>query len=186
MNTYLALLDKVDRFVADVRVRHGASVACHPGCASCCVEGITVWRVEFDHIHTTLTTRRAGGTAPEAKRCTFLDGQERCTIYDVRPLVCRLWGMPLLFRADDETEIAARSGQQPIHRAPTASGALACCSKNFTEPGALETIGAISIVNMDITLNTLAAINHVYCRAIGADPTQRFALAGAGPPPFSC
>ena len=47
---YIRLLEKIDAFTAEIRDKHPLSFNCGPGCSTCCVGGITVWRVEFDHI----------------------------------------------------------------------------------------------------------------------------------------
>lgn len=162
MNNYLNLLDKIDRFAASVRGRHEAEFACRPGCSECCVSGITVWRVEFDRVESYIKERLPSAAAPltEGREppgpCPLLDKACRCTIYEARPVVCRLWGLPQL-----------------------SAGALTCCDKNFRNDTRAEDLSAADVVDMDTVLKTLAAINHVYCKERGLDPTERLILGEA-------
>ena len=125
--------------------------SCRPGCADCCVGGITVWRVERDRIGTAPRPSEGSG---RTDRCPFLDAASRCTIYDRRPVVCRLWGLPQ--RID---------------------GSISCCDNNFREPPEPGNLAAPDVIDLDTTLTALAAINHVYCAAHGLDPAERLPLA---------
>lgn len=161
MNNYLHLLAKIDRFATAVRQRHPQAFACQPGCADCCVAGITVWRVERDHIGQFVRAKpvetrsvRPSTSSGRAEGCPFLDADRRCAIYDRRPVVCRLWGMPQL-----------------------QDGKVSCCDRNFRGEAKLEALAATDLVDMEVVLSALAAINHVYCTRGGFDPTERFALA---------
>lgn len=74
-------------------------VACHKGCANCCHGRIWIKQVEADLIADTygLTAPRIvddmdGGSIPlkdSSRPCPFLSADKECTIYEVRPLVCR-------------------------------------------------------------------------------------------------
>lgn len=61
---------------------------CQGKCAESCGP-IAMSRVEWERI-----VERVG-YEPQAREdltCPLLDG-ERCTVYDIRPTICRLWGM---------------------------------------------------------------------------------------------
>lgn len=69
--------------------------ACHcpTGCAKCC--GPILWNEEEDQAIRAYLRKR-GGTMPRGHGvyCPFLQvGKHRCSIYPVRPLVCRLYGV---------------------------------------------------------------------------------------------
>ncbi len=171
---YRALLQKIDAFVAGIRARHTGAFACRPGCAACCVAGITLWRVEAEHIRAAHTGEPPQRTAA-GDRCPMLNAGECCTIYDARPVVCRLWGAPLLFPADDE---AARTAlANAVERSVAFEGRpLTCCHLNFVDTD-LATLPTEDLVNVNTILTTLAAINHLFCREQGFDPIERVPLA---------
>lgn len=196
MKNYLRLLDKIDGFAAELRRRRPGAFACFPGCADCCVAGIRVWRVEFDHIGdvSRLEARNLARppTAPMPLRnisfperetspifrCPFLDAESRCSIYEARPAVCRLWGAPLLFRQGAAaTEPLVREAGQPLRQTQTPGGLITCCPKNYRDETPFGKLATADTVNMEIVLSALAAINHVYCRKRGSDPTLRLAIA---------
>lgn len=163
MKDYLLLSEKIDLFAEGVRRRHPEGIRCRPGCSECCVPGIMVWRIEFDRIRNYLSSHphgqggRSARTPPE--RCAFLDGGGRCTIYEARPLVCRLFGLPQL-----------------------CDGATRCCELNFSGDEGLVDLPSSDVINLDTVLSTLAAINHVYCRAAGLSPEERLPIEKAVPP----
>jgi len=86
---------EVDRQVAPLTERHGERLRCRKGCSGCCVDGLTVFEVEAEHIrrhHGELL--RHGAPHPEGG-CAFLDDSGACRIYEHRPYVCRTQGLPL-------------------------------------------------------------------------------------------
>ncbi len=190
---YIRLLEKIDAFTAEIRDKHPLSFNCGPGCSACCVGGITVWRVEFDHIierfqksevritdH--LPAGQAGGS-PATKSsaggritnnsCLFLDENGHCAIYDSRPVVCRLWGTPLMIPVGHEHEwgIHSRASSQ------SAKGTLICCDQNFARGRSLEELSLADAINSQTVIQALAAINHVYCKKQDLDPTARYAIS---------
>lgn len=88
--------------------------------------------------------------------CAFLDENGRCAVYDTRPVVCRLWGLPVV---RDEN--------------------ITCCEKNFTDGISLSDLSSGDAINQETVLAILAAINHVYCKNLGLDPDERIELAKA-------
>ncbi|MFH0799405.1 MAG: YkgJ family cysteine cluster protein [Pseudomonadota bacterium] len=184
MNNYLRLVEKIDRFVGALSRRHPSSFACKPGCTDCCVAGITVWRVEFDNLRTHL--KAAGGDAIESLtrrsksssgRCPLLDDSGRCAVYAERPVVCRLWGAPLAFSAGPEAfSVHAPGAERLLRMARNDEGSITCCDNNFRSDIALDELVFSDIINVETVLNTLAAVNHVYCKEKGLDPEERLAL----------
>ena len=178
---YRQLLAKIDHFAARAREKYFRALTCAPGCARCCVAGIHVWRVEYDHICRSVIARSASDEAIPAplpsrdhtSRCTHLDADSRCSIYDVRPVVCRLWGLPIFIPAG---RVAEWTGAAPSTEQQCPEGTLTCCELNFTASPTLEALPLADALNAETVIQTLAAINHVYCKDHGLDPTERLSL----------
>ena len=95
------LYRKVDADVGDLERSHGSRLQCRPGCASCCVDDITVWEVEASFIRH--HCREVLSTAPHpVGKCAFLDSCGNCRIYRWRPYVCRTQGLPLHWTEENE------------------------------------------------------------------------------------
>ena len=72
--------------------------ACRSGCAGCCFQPVMISQAEAEVI--AKETKQALQTPPEwridppsefvGQRCTFLGEDNRCTIYESRPMACRL------------------------------------------------------------------------------------------------
>jgi Fe-S-cluster containining protein len=118
------LTAKVDAFFARVEERHADDMQCRSGCADCCHVRLSITGVEAAAIRAhvaawPLARRRALGDYPAGVRadpsdaCAALDGDGRCAIYEVRPIVCRSHGAP----------IRMREGSLPVVQA---------CFRNFT------------------------------------------------------
>ncbi len=87
------------------RARTPEAFACRPGCARCCGVRFGVFSVEADRVAAAL--RELGERAPaqrERVRAQALDPahtacalllDDRCSIYDERPLICRSHGLPV-------------------------------------------------------------------------------------------
>lgn len=106
---------EVDREAVSLAARHSGRLRCGPGCAGCCLDGLTVLPVEAERI-------RRG--APEVLRerpfpvggCAFLGPSGRCRVYPFRPYVCRTQGLPLRwFEEDDREEVRERRDVCPLN-----------------------------------------------------------------------
>ncbi|MFH1830616.1 MAG: YkgJ family cysteine cluster protein [Pseudomonadota bacterium] len=172
---YKRLLQKIDQHIEKVRRQNSGDFVCKPGCADCCVGGISVWRIEHENIREYLKLS-AASFQPSAKKdkCPFLNNEDLCSIYPARPIVCRLWGAPILFGPQEDP---LPNVDEISNRITSDKGVLTCCNKNFTKDSSLKKIKAEYIINLDLVLSTLAAINHVYCKELGFDPTERFKLS---------
>jgi uncharacterized protein len=177
---YLQLLHKIDRFGEALRRKYPRAMRCAPGCARCCVSGIRVWRIEHDSIHQRVIARSPKGDAAipmahvrDTKNCAHLTADNRCTIYEARPVVCRLWGLPIFIPKGHSAEWA---GMAPTSDDDRTEGTLTCCELNFTSNPRLEELPLADALNAETVLTALAAINHVYCTERGLDPTERLPL----------
>ena len=159
---YLALVAKVDEKFAQILARHPAQFSCRAGCHSCCQPGLTISIAEFQHIalflqdNPLIAGSMSAQDAHAGSRCRWLDGQGHCTIYPVRPIICRSHCAPIKFQQNTQLRRDV-------------------CSLNFTNLS-LAAIDALDFVDID-TLNTiLSLINRRF------DPdrhAERFALERA-------
>lgn len=104
---YRAVLAKIDAKFAEIAARHPKQFACQSGCHGCCLPGLTVSAVEADHIRAALaddpSLRDAvaaldGTSAWRGERCALLNKNGQCSIYAVRPALCRAHGAPTWLR----------------------------------------------------------------------------------------
>lgn len=73
----------------------GASLHCGLGCCGCCVDDLTVFEVEAEHIRDHHGLLLLSDSAHPEGVCAFLDEEGGCRIYEHRPYVCRTQGLPL-------------------------------------------------------------------------------------------
>lgn len=82
---------------------HEPRLNCRRGCSQCCVDDLTVFALEAEHIR-----QNAGAVLEQAPgpsgACAFLDADRACRIYPWRPYVCRTQGLPLRWIEDDEDQ----------------------------------------------------------------------------------
>lgn len=134
----ILLWQNVDGFSKRLRERHSQHMRCGPGCSACCFTDITVFASEAVEILRWLGAldpgrkdelRRCREAPPESgldpagvsrPSCAFLV-QGRCTIYPVRPLICRTQGLPLLLESSIDGEKLS----------------MDVCPLNFTQPDSL-------------------------------------------------
>jgi Fe-S-cluster containining protein len=74
---------------------------------------------------------------------------DRCSIYQSRPLICRTQGLPLLIEAED-------GGQE-----------VDFCPLNFTEAGAVDDLDEDHLAPLDALNLRLALVNLEHCREKG-------------------
>ncbi len=76
---------------------------------------------------------------------------DRCAVYESRPLICRTQGLPLLIAADD--------GEQEVD----------FCPLNFTAPNAFDDLDADRLAPLDALNLKLAIVNLQYCQENGIE-----------------
>jgi Fe-S-cluster containining protein len=146
---YRALLEKLDSHAKRLRARYREHIACAEGCAGCCSLS-SVFAVEACSMVLSADKRRklfgraafSGASlkppvSGEAGRCPFLF-DDRCLVYDARPVICRTHGYPLLVE-----------------------GNVDYCPKNFTT---LRTIESRFILDLDALNTLLASINIAFTK----------------------
>ncbi len=176
METYRQLLAKVDAKFEDIRRRHSAQFRCAAGCHGCCQPGLTVSPVERASIHAFLSANPARHETVEqlakenphaGQRCSFLTASGSCSIYEVRPVVCRSHGAPLKVKplGSDASDVL-----------------LDVCPLNF-EGTPLDSLGAADFIQLETLDTLLALINMEY--APEADAADRTPLSALLSPPSS-
>lgn len=154
---YRLLLARVEAHAQQVSTR--IPLHCQRGCTACCYVRLSVSRVEADFI-TSHHPRRPDAPAFPTKidahplfdqlrgpePCVFLGASGDCSIYEMRPLICRSHGLPI---------------QQ--------DGARDICPLN--EEGS----EAAPALNLELLNTTLAAIDAHYCKQTGR-PIDRVPL----------
>lgn len=104
---YRRFIAKTDKSADSLSQMHNGHIFCKAGCSQCCMD-YKIFPLEFHFISEALKNREVNtNSAPEEGGCIFLNNH-LCSIYDVRPFICRTHGLPLLYvNDDDEWELSA-------------------------------------------------------------------------------
>lgn len=146
MREYLNLRDKVDAEFNRLSLKHQQEINCALGCHECCAPELSVTQVEADMMRAYLTERPelierlrvlAVDNPHKGTRCSLLSAEGHCSIYEVRPIVCRSHGAPVLVQIDEKRE------------------GLDACPKNFVSGMNMLDVG--DWINVE-TLNTMSAL----------------------------
>ncbi|MDJ0840125.1 MAG: YkgJ family cysteine cluster protein [Acidobacteriota bacterium] len=101
-NPVADLHTRIDQQAKKLEELHASRLMCKRGCAACCVDDITVFRIEADHIKAHTSNLLQSQEPAPPGRCAFLDEDGACRIYPQRPYVCRTQGLPLRWIEEDE------------------------------------------------------------------------------------
>jgi hypothetical protein len=116
LSELVALHAEVDGATRALALVHADRLQCRRGCHACCVDELTVTRIEALRIQRAHPELLARGLPHPAGACAFLDAEGSCRIYAERPLVCRSQGLPLqIFFEDEEGEIEERRDICPLN-----------------------------------------------------------------------
>ena len=163
MSSYREFIEHVDRLTAKLQARYSKHLVCRAGCSGCCHHHLSVFAVEAEEARAAIEVlpvpirarveerareviKREAQGAPVA--CPLLI-DNRCSIYESRPLICRTQGLPLLIEAED--------GEQEVD----------FCPLNFTEPGAIDDLDEDHLAPLDALNLRLALLNLEHCRETG-------------------
>ena len=172
---YQRLVARVDTFGQAIRQRYPTQITCHAGCDGCCYQQLTVFPVEAHHL-----AQAVAALAPEVRQhllarlqqtdpwrlvdppppCVLLE-HGRCSLYDHRPLICRIHGFPV---------------SSPMIERPD-GGQRDCCPLNFADVP-LQDIAPQAVYNLDLVNQILAAINYLFVQESGL-PDQRVTIRQA-------
>ena len=161
---YQRLVARVDAFGQAIAQRYPTQITCHAGCDGCCYQQFTVFPVEAHHL-----VQAVAALPAEARRlllarlqqvdpwrlvdtptpCVLLE-HGRCSLYNHRPLICRIHGFPIASPMIERADGVQRD----------------CCPLNFTAVP-LPDIVPQAVYNLDLVNHTLAAINHLFVQETG-------------------
>ena len=168
MTPYEELIAQIDALTNALSVHYAKHLACRAGCSGCCQHHLSVFPVEAARIKAAvaaLPDELRARIAQQARTVNEREAQaqpiacpllvdERCSIYEARPLICRTQGLPLLFEAE--------AGGHEVD----------FCPLNFTAPGAVEDLEEQHLVPLDEVNFKLALVNLHYCRTEGIPAAQ--------------
>jgi len=135
---YNSLIEKLNNYEAKLLQRYCASINCKKGCSDCCtlesvfsIEAYMIYSHQLNAIISESYTSHKKGT------CVFLK-DKACTIYPVRPVICRTHGYPVLI--DEKIDM---------------------CPKNFQD---IKSIDSEYILDLENVNNAIASINIIFLR----------------------
>lgn len=162
-DSYRQLIKQVDNLTTTLSSRYARHLVCRAGCSACCHHHLSVFAVEAaaagEAVETLPESVRAqlnqqardvleAEARSEAVACPMLI-ENRCSIYESRPLICRTQGLPLLIEAEDgEAEVDF-------------------CPLNFTAETAIDDLDEAHLVPLDDLNLKLALVNLQHCREHG-------------------
>ncbi|MBP6824890.1 MAG: YkgJ family cysteine cluster protein [Acidobacteria bacterium] len=161
--SYRQLIEQADTLTATLSSRYSEHLVCRSGCSGCCHHHLSVFAVEAasiraaiealpDSLRVQLKARACETLELEARSesvaCPMLI-DDRCSIYESRPLICRTQGLPLLIEAED--------GQPEVD----------FCPLNFTAEDAVDDLNEDHLVPLDELNFKLALVNLQHCREQG-------------------
>ncbi len=157
---YETLSERVNQFHVRVARSHPRALKCGAGCSSCCHQHLSVVPLEWSRIRgavEALPRERREDLHERVKtgrsdlRCPLLGDDERCLVYEARPMICRSHGLPI------------QIGSPPVRDV---------CPLNFTEGPDLETLDSDLILDVE-RINQMLGL---MCTLEGGDPTARVDL----------
>ncbi len=165
---YEQFVQQVDTLTTLLATNYAKHLVCHAGCSGCCQHHLSVFPVEAARVKAAITAlpdelrariKQQAHTVNEREAqgqpvaCPLLV-DERCAIYEARPLICHTQGLPLLLEAEDV-------GQE-----------VDFCPLNFTAPDAVDDLDEQHLVPLDELNLKLALVNLHHCRTQGIPDAQ--------------
>ena len=117
------LHDQVSQAADRLAAQHAERLQCRRGCASCCVDDLSVFALEAARIVAAAPEVLSAGPGPSGA-CAFLDPSGACRVYAQRPYVCRTQGLPLrwLEEGGRPEEVVERRDICELNEPPEAAG----------------------------------------------------------------
>ncbi len=165
LENYHRLLEKVDQLCDGITTLLGDAITCHAGCSSCCIP-ISVFPVEAAAL-----IEAAAQLSPEQyhllkerlaqpqndEQCPLLY-EDRCLLYQARPIICRTHGLPIL--------ISEEAGRR-----------VDVCPLNCQ---GLERLPGGALIDLERLNELLVSVNVLYLREFGIKLPERIELTILG------
>lgn len=137
---YNSLIEKLDAHEVKLLQKYGEYIICKEGCSGCCILE-TVFPVDAFMIYKAAVLGEIAADRlnfnETGNRCVFLN-HGLCSVYSVRPVICRTHGYPVLV-----------------------DGRADFCPENFS---GLNTIDSENILDLENLNRALASINIIFQR----------------------
>lgn len=161
--SYLALIERVDRFLEKVRERYHEQILCRKGCADCCRQFLSLWPVEAYHIAQGLKALPSSlrvrlqeqAEASGGSQCPLLLDAV-CALYNHRPILCRTYGYPFLSQ-----EEGGLSG--PL---------VSYCPRNFQGLKEGDRLEGEYLLDLDALNQMLAGANLLFLQGLERKPAR--------------
>jgi uncharacterized protein len=115
MMNHQDLVHEAELRLNPLRAHHAASLKCRRGCSSCCTD-ITVLPVEWYAIELAIGRDAFESRNDDPEKCPFVARNGACGIYGVRPLICRIHGLPLSYPLEEYDNQGKRIMLDPPNR----------------------------------------------------------------------
>ena len=166
---YQQLITEVNDLTARLNERYRAHLQCQSGCSGCCHHHLSVFPVEAANIKSAIQDlpqilqeriyQQAISIVEHNTEICPLLVNDKCSIYDSRPIICRTQGLPLLYEAED--------GNQEVD----------FCPLNFTAENATSALEENHLIPLDALNLKLSIANLEFCQAHEIEPNQRIKMA---------
>ncbi len=153
LEEYAELLEEIEQTIRRISRATGTPLACEKGCARCCAP-FTVLPIEAGRLFSAASWDEEE-EPPAPDRCPLLTRERLCRCYEVRPLICRVRGLPVRFI----DEKGKRTGE---------TCALSPIPADLDEGDAMD---------LDLWNARLYGINLRFCGQLGLPP-QRIPIRG--------
>jgi Fe-S-cluster containining protein len=152
---YHELIEDIDSLITKLTGdRFRQTLQCRPGCAECCI-GFSILPLEAALVKEGLKQLEPVD-GQEGKSCQLL-AKNRCSIYEIRPIICRTQGLPIAYIDESSSCIE-----------------VSACLLNFPDDHQFE---QEDLLFMDQFNSRLAELNIQYCLTVSLEPRQRIAIA---------
>ncbi len=155
MADYRELIEDIESMMKTLTAEHFSTVLqCRPGCSECCMQ-FSVLPLEAAIL---ATERNLQNNIADRKseKCLLLDN-DLCTVYEIRPIICRTQGLALAYIDEEAGAIE-----------------VSACPLNFPDDFLFT---HENVLYMDQFNQRLAELNLRYCQETGLAPETRVALA---------
>lgn len=149
---YYELIEYADEKIKKLEKIHSDNLVCKKKCSNCCLD-TSVLPIEFFSILNLLKQKKII-PEPGKGNCIFLK-KGLCTIYDMRPLICRTHGLPLAYGEDED----------PLNKN------ISFCELNFTKE--IPEFTSENVLDMDELNIELVRLNENFIKTNDKDIPER-------------